>query len=52
MKGLVLDAEWKPREGYLLDLSPVITARYSLDNVLEGIVQSRARRHGKIVVKP
>lgn len=43
-----------------LDLSPIITTRYSLDNVVEGIAQSAvrpahdggARRHGKILVKP
>jgi threonine dehydrogenase-like Zn-dependent dehydrogenase len=35
-----------------LDLSPIITARYGLDNVVEGIAQSGERRHGKILVKP
>ena len=35
-----------------LDLSPIITARYSLDNVVQGIAQSGTRRDGKIMVKP
>jgi len=35
-----------------LDLSLIITARYSLDDVVEGIAQSGARRHGKIMVLP
>ncbi|KPL23137.1 MAG: hypothetical protein AMJ93_05435 [Anaerolineae bacterium SM23_84] len=35
-----------------LDLSPIITARYSLDGVVEGIAESGQRRHGKIMVKP
>ena len=35
-----------------LDLSPIITGRFSLDNVLTAIAESPARRHGKITVKP
>jgi threonine dehydrogenase-like Zn-dependent dehydrogenase len=35
-----------------LDLSPIITARYGLDGVVEGIAESGQRRHGKILVKP
>ncbi|UCC76556.1 MAG: alcohol dehydrogenase catalytic domain-containing protein, partial [Anaerolineales bacterium] len=35
-----------------LDLSPIITARYGLDGVVEGIAESGQRRHGKIMVKP
>ena len=35
-----------------LDLTPIITARYDLDHVVDAIAQSGARQHGKIMVKP
>jgi hypothetical protein len=35
-----------------LDLSPIITARYKLDDVVTAIAQSTERRDGKIMVKP
>ncbi len=35
-----------------LDLSPIITARYTLDDVVQGIAQSGTRQDGKIMVKP
>jgi threonine dehydrogenase-like Zn-dependent dehydrogenase len=35
-----------------LDLSPIITARYTLDDAVEGIAQSGARRDGKVMVNP
>nr|MBC7243887.1 alcohol dehydrogenase catalytic domain-containing protein [Chloroflexota bacterium] len=35
-----------------LDLTPIITARYDLDHVVDAIAQSGARQHGKIIVKP
>jgi hypothetical protein len=34
-----------------MDLSPMITARYDLDHVVDAIAQSGARQHGKIMVK-
>ena len=35
-----------------LDLSPIITARYSLDDAVDAIAMSRERRDGKIMVIP
>ncbi len=35
-----------------LDLSPIITARYGLDDTVAAIAQSTQRRDGKIMVKP
>jgi threonine dehydrogenase-like Zn-dependent dehydrogenase len=35
-----------------LDLSPIITARYNLDQVVTAIAQSGERRDGKILVHP
>jgi threonine dehydrogenase-like Zn-dependent dehydrogenase len=35
-----------------LDLSPIITARYGLDDTVEAIVKSGERTDGKILVKP
>jgi len=35
-----------------LDLSPIITARFDLEHVVDAIAQSGARQHGKIMVKP
>ena len=35
-----------------LDLSPIITATYELDNVVDAIAQSTTRTDGKIMVKP
>lgn len=35
-----------------LDLSPIVTARYGLDEVVTAIAQSTERRDGKIVVSP
>jgi len=35
-----------------LDLSPIITARYSLDDTVEAIAKSTERADGKIMVKP
>ena len=35
-----------------LDLSPIITARFDLDHVVDAFAQSGARQHGKIMVKP
>jgi hypothetical protein len=35
-----------------LDLSPIITARYKLDDVVDAIVKSGERADGKILVKP
>jgi threonine dehydrogenase-like Zn-dependent dehydrogenase len=35
-----------------LDLSPIITARYKLNEVVEAIARSGARTDGKIMVKP
>ena len=35
-----------------LDLSPIITARYSLDETLDAIAKSTERTDGKILVKP
>jgi len=35
-----------------LDLSPIITARYRLDDTVDAIVQSGERADGKILVKP
>ena len=35
-----------------LDLSPIITARYSLDDAIDAIVKSGERADGKIMVKP
>lgn len=35
-----------------LDLSPIITARYGLDDAVAAIAQSTERRDGKIMVKP
>jgi len=35
-----------------LDLSPIVTGRFRLDDVLQAIAESPARRHGKISVKP
>jgi len=34
-----------------LDLSPIITARYDLDSVVDGIAQASERRDGKIMVR-
>jgi len=34
-----------------MDLSPMITARFDLDHVVDAIAQSGARQHGKIMVK-
>jgi threonine dehydrogenase-like Zn-dependent dehydrogenase len=36
----------------LIDMTQIITARYPLDRVVDAIVQSRGRTHGKILVKP
>jgi threonine dehydrogenase-like Zn-dependent dehydrogenase len=38
--------------GGRLDLSPIITARYNLDQVVTAIAQSGERRDGKIMVHP
>jgi threonine dehydrogenase-like Zn-dependent dehydrogenase len=35
-----------------LDLSPIITARYNLDDAVEAIAKSTKRADGKIMVKP
>jgi threonine dehydrogenase-like Zn-dependent dehydrogenase len=35
-----------------LDLSPIISARYSLDNAVDAIAKSTDRSDGKILVKP
>jgi threonine dehydrogenase-like Zn-dependent dehydrogenase len=35
-----------------LDLSPIITARYSLDRTIDAIAKSTTRTDGKILVKP
>jgi len=35
-----------------LDLSPIITSRYGLDEAIDAIAKSTARRDGKILVKP
>lgn len=35
-----------------LDLSPIITARYTLDQTVQAIVKSGERADGKILVKP
>jgi threonine dehydrogenase-like Zn-dependent dehydrogenase len=35
-----------------LDLTPIITARFDLEHVVDAIAQSGARQHGKIMVKP
>lgn len=35
-----------------LDLSPIITAKYTLDNVVDAIARSVGRTDGKILVKP
>jgi len=35
-----------------LDLSPIITARYKLDDVVQAIDKSRDRSDGKIMVSP
>jgi len=35
-----------------LDLSEIITARYTLDNVVDAIARSTQRTDGKIMVKP
>ncbi len=35
-----------------LDLSPIITSRYGLDEAMDAIAKSTARRDGKILVKP
>jgi len=35
-----------------LDLSPIITARYGLDDAVEAIARSGKREDGKILVKP
>ena len=35
-----------------LDLSPIITARYALDDVVDAIARSTTRSDGKIMVKP
>jgi len=35
-----------------LDLSPIITATFGLDNVVEAIAQSTAQSDGKIMVPP
>ena len=35
-----------------LDLSPIITARYSLEQAVDAIAQSTQRKDGKILVKP
>ena len=35
-----------------LDLSPIISARYSLDNAVDAIAKSTDRSDGKIMVKP
>jgi threonine dehydrogenase-like Zn-dependent dehydrogenase len=35
-----------------LDLSDIITSRYSLENVVDAIAQSTTRTDGKILVKP
>jgi len=36
----------------LVDMTPIITSRYSLDGVVEAIVKSGDRTDGKIMVKP
>ena len=35
-----------------LDNRKIVTARFTLDNVVEGIKQSGSRTDGKILVKP
>ena len=35
-----------------LDLSPIITARYGLDDAVEGIAEATERTGGKVLVKP
>jgi len=35
-----------------LDLSPIITARFNLDDVVKAIAQSTTRSDGKIMVTP
>jgi threonine dehydrogenase-like Zn-dependent dehydrogenase len=35
-----------------LDLSPVITARYGLEQTIDGIARSAERTDGKIMIKP
>ena len=35
-----------------LDLSPIITAKYPLDETVDAIAQSTTRTDGKILVKP
>jgi hypothetical protein len=35
-----------------LDMSPIITARYGLEQTVEAIAKSTERKDGKILVKP